>query len=375
MMSRVATSSLSSSRCFSTNCWIQQQQHLRRLSPIRILLFYLIFCVLHASFAFPSRYTTSGPRQQSNNFISRTTDRLLSRNLSSSSSTGDTTFTKSKTKSLSSSSTSSIQQNPLRGGGEETPRITPQKELIQQFLRSRGSSSTALDRFHIQGWRWHTKSMIREVGRLQKLASKTNLQNTNDLQEATNYVIGFNLKGLHKIEADLFFPWMRQQLTTSYTNNNKELSVAFGSVMDELEKDRQRIAQYGRTITQNAAIANDTSNAPSARTGAIQAVADQSAKLEECARSMMEIEDTLLVPAVAALVPEREQKSFNNKVLGGLGLWDSRLHLVSMYEAVQVDKDSLKENALFRKAIPSVPQMMIPRWKRKLYAPKTYMLE
>jgi hypothetical protein len=216
--------------------------------------------------------------------------------------------------------------------------------------------------------------MIREVGRLQTLALRTNLQGTNDLQEATKYVIGFNLKGLHKIESDLFFPWMRQQLTTSNANTN-ELSQAFGSVMDELEKDRQRIAQYGRTITHNAAIANDTSNALSTRTGAIQAVADQSAKLEECARSMMETEDTLLVPAVAALVPEREQKSFNNKVLGGLGLWDSRLHLVSMYEAVLVDKDSLKEKALFRKAIPSVPQMMIPRWKRKLYAPKTYMLE
>jgi hypothetical protein len=215
--------------------------------------------------------------------------------------------------------------------------------------------------------------MIREVGRLHKLATRTNLKNTNDLQKATDYVIGFNLKGLHKIEADLFFPWMRQQLTSISTK--KDLKEAFGTVMDELEKDRQRIAQFGKTISQNAAIANDASNAPALRTDAIEAVAYQSAMLEECARSMMELEDTLLVPAVAALVPEREQKSFNNRVLAGLGLWDSRLHLVSMYEAVLVDENSLKEQALFRKAIPSVPQMMIPRWKRKLYTPKTYMFD
>jgi hypothetical protein len=89
---------------------------------------------------------------------------------------------------------------------------------------------------------------------------------------------------------------------------------------------------------------------------------------------MMYVEDTFLVPAVGAIVPVREQKSFNNKVLRRLGLLDSRLHLVGMYEAVWED-DNSKEKELFQQAIPGVSRSMIPRWKRKLYQPKTYMME
>jgi len=205
------------------------------------------------------------------------------------------------------------------------------------------------------------------------LALKSNLQDVKTLQEATEYVIGFNMKGLHKIEADLFFPWMRRQLTS--VPANKDLARSFGVVMDELEMDRVQVAQLGKTISKNVALACDSSRPESLRRGAIETVADQTAKLQLCARNMMDLEDTYLVPAVAALVPEGEQKSFNNKVLRGLGLWDSRLHLVSMYEAVWEDKNNQKEQELFRKAIPSVPQMMIPRWNRKLYSPKTYMLD
>ena len=49
---------------------------------------------------------------------------------------------------------------------------------------------------------------------------------------------------------------------------------------------------------------------------------------------MMDRENSLLVPAIAALVPESEQKSFSDKVLFRLGVLDSRLHLVHMKEAV-----------------------------------------
>ena len=69
----------------------------------------------------------------------------------------------------------------------------------------------------------------------------------------------------------------------------------------------------------------------------------------------MEQENTLLVPAVAQIVPEAEQKSFNNRVLRNLGLLDSRLHLVGMHEAVWESNNS-KEKELFEQAIPSIPQ-------------------
>jgi hypothetical protein len=92
-----------------------------------------------------------------------------------------------------------------------------------------------------------------------------------------------------------------------------------------------------------------------------------------CARQPGSIHDgtgnNFLVPAIAQCVPESEQKSFNNKVLKSLGLWDSRMHLVGMHEAV-LECDNLQEGEIFKQAIPSIPQLMIPRWKRNLYDAK-----
>jgi hypothetical protein len=96
--------------------------------------------------------------------------------------------------------------------------------------------------------------------------------------------------------------------------------------------------------------------------------------MQSCAKTMMDVENYLLVPAIAKVVPESEQHSFNSKVLRSLGLLDSRLHLVAMYEAIE-ESWNTEEKALFKQAIPSIPQMMIPRWKRKLYGPKAGVLD
>ena len=110
------------------------------------------------------------------------------------------------------------------------------------------------------------------------------------------------------------------------------------------------------------------------RAKAIQKVVDDSATLQSCAKAMMDIEDSLLVPAIAKIVPESEQHSFNNRVLMNLGILDSRLHLVAMYEAIEESGNSF-EKKMFERAIPSIPQMMIPRWKRKLYEPRAGVLD
>jgi hypothetical protein len=103
-----------------------------------------------------------------------------------------------------------------------------------------------------------------------------------------------------------------------------------------------------------------------ARSKAVSDVAAQAAGIAEGTHSMLEREDALLVPIVSRLVPEKEQKSFNNQVIRKLGVLDSRLHLVGMHEAVWDLKDE-SERALFNEAIPAIPRMMIPRWKRLLY--------
>lgn len=294
---------------------------------------------------------------------------ITGRNFSSSSSTPEKGFPNDSLQRV--SPQTSTESLDVRGGYEG--HIDDKQEL-ERYLQSLGSAATSLDNFYVHGWRWHTRSLIREVGRLHKLALKTSLPNATSLQAAAEYVIDFNLRGLHKIETDLFFPWMRKQLT-SIRNNNLETSKAFAAVMTELEGDRVHVAKLGREILQSAALAADAQEPAKMRLDAINAVAVQSLRLQEYASKMKEVEDSFLVPAVAALVPETEQKSFNNKVLRALGVLDSRLHLVGMYEAIVDDANAAKEKELFQKAIPTVPQMMIPRWKRKLYEPTTSMLQ
>jgi hypothetical protein len=332
------------------------------LSWPRVHLQLVIFCItvlFSVGAAFPGKWLFSTIASSNDQFLSRSS--CIKRDFSSPTPLKSTDRVEVSTK---------RHLEPLVG---ENDSIAKEKEIVRKYIQSLGSSSTKLEHFHIHGWRWHTRSLIREVGRLHALALKTNLPNVEHIQKATEYVIGFNLRGLHKIEADLFFPWMRQQLTL--LPRDSDLSNAFAAVMTELEEDRLKVSRLGESILQNAHTAGNTRTSPQVRSGVIKAIAEQTLELQTCARSMMDLEDNYLVPAVAALVDEKEQQSFNSKVLRGLGLLDSRLHLVSMYEAVVEDKNRVKEEELFRKAIPAIPQMMIPRWKRKLYGPKTYMLE
>jgi len=94
----------------------------------------------------------------------------------------------------------------LDKAGEESALLSHQDE-IQDFLaaKSKDTKSSLLEDFHIQGWRWHTKSLARDAGRLHKLALKTDIETAKTLKEASDYVVGFNMVGLHRIEGNLFF--------------------------------------------------------------------------------------------------------------------------------------------------------------------------
>jgi hypothetical protein len=119
------------------------------------------------------------------------------------------------------------------------------ESVIATFLSNKKAT---LQEFHIHGWRWHTMSLVREAERLSSMAQRFQtrpLDKRHPLQQAADYVIGFNLKGLHKIEADLFFPWMKEKLTAV---QEQDLSQAFAIVMDELEKDRKTVAKLGDSI-------------------------------------------------------------------------------------------------------------------------------
>lgn len=83
--------------------------------------------------------------------------------------------------------------------------------------------------------------------------------------------------------------------------------------------------------------------------------------------AMRQQEDSILCPVLSRIVSRKDQQALNTKVLRKLGLLESRTHLVSMYEAVRSDPEELE---LFQTTIPSIPQRLIPRWKRTLYEPR-----
>ena len=116
-------------------------------------------------------------------------------------------------------------------------------------------------------------------------------------------------------------------------------------------------------------LSNLSSKDNDAKLTAMAGIAQQAMLLSSLCQSIFDRADSLLVPAIAFLVPENEQLSFNNKVLRKLGVLNSRLHLVSMHEAVL--ERSVEEQELFNIEIPSVPRYMISRWKRLLYDPLT----
>jgi hypothetical protein len=114
-------------------------------------------------------------------------------------------------------------------------------------------SSPSLGKFHVQGWRWHTMSLIREASRLQRLASKLNCDSTSEkdtpvLKDAIDYVVGFNMKGLHSIERDLFFPWVRKKLQA-----DKNLGKYFEPVLNQLEMDRRKVENLGAQLVSRIA--------------------------------------------------------------------------------------------------------------------------
>ena len=96
------------------------------------------------------------------------------------------------------------------------------------------------------------------------------------------------------------------------------------------------------------------------------------AAIADSTQAMLSCEIHVVIPVVARLLTESEQKSLNNQVIRKLGILDSRLHLVGMYEAIV---NNVYERQLFQKVIPSLPQKLIPRWKRLMYEPKAGALD
>ena len=249
------------------------------------------------------------------------------------------------------------------------------ESTIHTFLSSNPSKA---DKFYIQGWRWHTLSLIRDSRRLQVYATGVLKDLTQDkldsLQKAADHVINFNLKGLQRIENDVFFPWLREKLISEEIDSDAK--EAFQIVIDGVDRDRKEVAEIASSIMAEIKIATDIKNDAYTKEIATAVLIKNCHLLSSITESIMTREDRFLVPGLMKIVPSKEQKSFNNKILRNLGIFESRKHLIGMHDAVH---DSLygneEEEALFVQQIPSVARYMISRWRRTLYEPAAGMLD
>jgi len=137
-------------------------------------------------------------------------------------------------------------------GAVDRRSLASAESKINRYLKEDGDSAAAGE-FYIQGWRWHTMSLAREAGRLEKLAQRiharlpaTTAAETESLKKAADYVVDFNMKGLHKIERDIFFPWVRWKVGSSLKGT--EVPSAFDTLMDRLDSDRRKIEGLGKSL-------------------------------------------------------------------------------------------------------------------------------
>uniref|UniRef100_A0A6V2CEW3 Uncharacterized protein n=1 Tax=Ditylum brightwellii TaxID=49249 RepID=A0A6V2CEW3_9STRA len=268
----------------------------------------------------------------------------------------------------------SKQKSMKTRGGSVSP-LGEAERIIEEYLCSKGTSD---GKFLIQGWRWHNLSLVRDTRRLEQLTNHLLRSSSSKddigqkIDKASYHVIDFNMKDLDTIERNIFFPWLREKIT-QYASDD-EVSDAFATVLDEIEKDRELLSKLGKTVRDQCKMAVSTENPVEAKES-VTNIAQMSAALTTRARSIFDRIERLVVPAVALLVSEKEQKYIDNKILLKLGLFQSRVHLVGMYEAVwELEGDGRKERELFRKMIPYIPQKMIPRWRRSLYEPQAGVL-
>jgi len=138
----------------------------------------------------------------------------------------------------------------VRAGETHHHHVAQSEATLRNYLES--SSPNQTGKFYVQGWRWHTMSLVRESSRLQEFARNLTPDEAEDvdklsaLKTATDYVVGFNMKGLHSIEKDLFFPWVREK--TCNAVEEKDVCRAIKDVMDGLESDRQKLESVGASL-------------------------------------------------------------------------------------------------------------------------------
>ena len=157
----------------------------------------------------------------------------------------------------------------IRGGDDRGGIDTETRDVILRFLDTvTTKSETTTYPFHIQGWRWHFMSLSRDAQRLRRLANHLlsndgsgddyDIDGFNALQEASNYVINFNMAGLYRIQSNMFLKFIREHLCDEdsireFIENDDndvldETTGAFNRLVDIIDAYRIQSELIGREL-------------------------------------------------------------------------------------------------------------------------------
>lgn len=245
--------------------------------------------------------------------------------------------------------------------------------------------------FVINGWRWHTASVIRDLERFRVVVNsiKRNKRGAVDpatgealgtgvegqkqqpvLIDATSaarvlgcyqFVCGFNWKALMKVEAELFFPWLQKLLPDSAI-----------SLMDDIVQQHSTIVGLcGKMEVQCQSLSKLHGHDAQLELSTYRKIDDILVDMQVCANKIQSVQESLFVPYIAAFVSKSEQEVFNRMVIKRLGLLDSQVHLVSMHEAIKAIPRELR---LYEEQIPSIARAVLPVWRNRLYLPRASCL-
>lgn len=222
-------------------------------------------------------------------------------------------------------------------------------------------------KYIINGWRWHTMSVMRDLDRfssvLSKLSTQTediSLEDRKRLHSCYEFVCNFNWRALMKVEREIFFPWLSDLLPSSAKPLMNDIIAQHSTIVN-------KAAEIGSICT---LISTDNIEPQQVR-ASVHSIDAILKDLIHCAQKIRNAQEDIFVPYIAAYCNKQQQTVFNNRVISQLGLLDSQVHIVSMFEAIKDDKD---EMILFKEEIPRVARGLIPIWKSRLYDPKTRAL-
>jgi hypothetical protein len=296
-------------------------------------------------------------------------------------------------------------QHPRNTGDMVRHSLTQQQEQrgdgAGEILSLTDSGDVPVEnrKFLVNGWRWHTMSVIRDLNRFrgvvrglsaefkekhrQSLSGYVGERELLDLQvkqtakvvSTAGFVLGFNWKALVRVETTLFFPWLRKLLPSNVESLLKDYGTEHEYIKDRWAKLDDRCTELMDSLERRRVEDTPPSSYPEDQSTVtflehlafLYQIDEMLVDLQQAALRVQSLQQGAFVPLVAAYVDVRDQERFNNKVVSSLGLLDSQVHLVSMFDALSGDEH---EKELWVEQIPKIARSVLPLWRKRLYNPK-----